>query len=180
MRRRRQRGFTLTEMMISVGISSMIAYSIFAVMRVGETQVQATQLKMTIQDSAREGLYKMVQEIRQSAPGRISITNGGAAIEFDVPDPDSAFAEDFSVDWDAAHRIRYTLGGVNGQQILRTDTNTNMTAVIANDVVALDFDNGADPNLVTVTLSVQRALVNGQLVPEEPLQVSGQAEMRNT
>lgn len=175
-----QRGFSVIELMVSVAVSAMIAYAIFAVMRAGQEQVQQTQLKMFIQDSAREGLYKMTQEIRLSAPDRIDILNGGNQIQFSVPDPGDPTNSDFSINWDDAHQIQYALGGINGTQLIRTDISTGLASVIANDVTDIDFaGNGTDPDTVTITVSVQRRLTNNRLVPANPLQMTAQAEIRN-
>lgn len=174
-----RKGFTLLEMMIVMAISSMIAYSIFAVMRAGQEQAQSANTRMTIYDGAREGLYKMVQEIRMSAPGRIAILNAGSRIQFSVPNPASPTNADYTINWNGSSMITYSLGGTNGRQVLRTDPNGNV-AVIANDVVALNFTgNAAQPSVVTVSLSVQRTLTNGRVIPAAALQVTGQAEVRN-
>ncbi len=170
----------MVEMMAAIGISSMIAYAMFFAIRMGDAQVQTTQLKMFIQDSAREGLYRMVQEIRQSSPTRISITGGGNTIQFSMPNT-SGLNADFSVNWNQANTIRYAVGGLNNGQLIKTDLTTGGTTVIANDVTGVNFaGNSANPTLVTVTLNVQRSLMSGRLVPAQPLQMSAQAEIRNT
>lgn len=174
-------GFTILEMLVTIAISSIIAYAIFLVMGTGQGESEQTQLKMFIQDSAREGVYKMAQEIRQSAPDRIVIGNAGNTIQFAVPDPASPVNPDFSVNWTNAHPIRYSLGGANNRQILRTDLATNQTSVMANDVTALSFTgNGANPTTVAITVRVQRLMRNNRAVPVNPLQLTAQAEIRNT
>jgi len=148
-------------------------------MRTGQEQTQSAQTRMTVYDGAREGLYKVIQEIRSTAPDRISITNNGARIQIDVPDPSNPTNGDFTINWNSAAQITYSLGGANGTQLIRTQPDGS-TSVIANDVVALNFTgNAANPSVVTVSLSVQRALVNGRLIPQTPLQLTGQAEVRN-
>lgn len=173
-----QQGFTVVELMIVAALSLIIAYGIFTAISTGNDQIRTADLKMNIQDSAREGIYRMVQEMRLSAPDRI--WPNGTTIEFVIPDGANPLAVDYKVDWNLGHRIRYALGGVNNTQIIRTDLLTGQTSVIANDVVNLGFQgNGANPTVVTVTVGVQRALGNGRLVPAQPLQITGQAEIRN-
>lgn len=131
-------------MMVVVGISSMISYSIFAAMSISNVQTQVTDLKMAIEDSSREGLYKMAQEIRQSAAGQVTITTPAAGfevIQFNIP-PTSAVPpylplvntnpadaiEDYTVDWNGADAdvtnnpvtIQYARGGVNCDRVIRT------------------------------------------------------------
>ena len=174
-----QRGFTLVELMVGLMASAVIAYSIFVAMRLGTEQINTAGVKMTIQDSAREGLYRMIQELRQSAPSRITVGSGGNSITFNVPDPSSSFTGGYAVNW-PGHQIQYAIGGSNNNQIIRTNLTTNETKVIANDVTALSFTgNSGQPTVVTVAMSVQRTLTNNRVVPATALQLTGQAKIRN-
>ncbi|HOW88201.1 MAG TPA: hypothetical protein P5561_02770 [Candidatus Omnitrophota bacterium] len=175
------KGFTVSELMIVVGLSSVVFMGVLAILRVGTEQSQLSQTKMLLQDTAREALYKMVQEIRQSAPSRITIAGNSASIQFAVPDPASLVSTtSYTVNWTGAHQIQYALGGAGNRQILRTDLATNRTSVLANDVTALQFTgDAAQPNVVTITISAQRNLTSGRPVPSAPLQLTAQAEVRN-
>jgi len=174
------KGFTTVELMVVTAISSILTYGIFLALQTGSAQMETSKARRYLQDQAREGLYKMVQEIRQSAPDRITIANGGTLIRFDVPDPAAPVNADFTVNWGGSHSIQYALGGLNGRQLIRTDLNSGLTTVMANDVGGLVLaGDGADPNVVTITLSVQRNLANQRPVPAVPLQMTAQAEVRN-
>ena len=170
------RGFTLVEMMMAMAISCVVAAALFMAMRTGNEQLETSDMKMTIQDSAREGLYKMIQEIRESSPTRITI--GASDITFSVPDPNSPVdGTTYAPNW-PGHTIRYA---ISGTQVIRTNSTTGDTSVIANDVTALSFTgNAAQPTVVTVALSVQRTLKNQHLLPATALQITGQARIRNT
>lgn len=175
-----QKGFSMLEMLVVVAISSMIFYTMFVVLRKGDDQVQMTQVKMHLEENAREGVYRLVQDLRQSAPDRITINGGGSSIQFQVPASASAFSNDFSIDWANAETIQYALGGTDGVQLVRTNLTTGNTRVMANDFTAINFTgDAANPNVVTITVSVQRATVNGTLIPATPLQLTAQAEIRN-
>jgi len=124
-----KKGFTLTELMVSVGISSFVAYGIFATLISGDMQMETMNRHMEIQDSGREGVYRMLQEIRQSASGRVVLTPSGGqgfdVIEFQIPDPapanfNLAFNNDLTVNWTNALRIQYARGGANCTQLIRT------------------------------------------------------------
>ena len=174
-----QKGFTLIELMFSVGISTMLAYAIFASMRVTSTSFETDSVRMTLQTSAREGLYRMVQEIRESSPGRTTIT-GGNTLTFSIPNPTTPVTAGYAINW--GDQIQYAIGtGANSTKIIRTDLTTNVTTVMASDVTALSFTgNTVPPSRVTVSLSVQRSLTNGRNVPATAMQLSGQAKLRNT
>ncbi len=174
-----EKGYTLMEMMMTLVVSSVLFYGLANSMQVGTQQLDTAGLRMDIQESAREGLYRMIQEIRQSAPTRITIGQGGATLQIRVPDPANPVLADFTPNWAGSRNITYALGG-NGNQIIRTDVTSGQTRVVANDVTSVTFTgNMANPTLVTVTVRVQRALPNGNLVPVTPMQLSGQAEVRN-
>lgn len=171
----------MVEAMISVALSSIIAYSIFAAMRAGDRQIQVSQLLMTVQDSAREGLYKMGQELRLSAPGQIVIGAGGNSVTFSIPGNGTPLGSDFAVNWDNSQQIQYVIGGLNNTQLVRNNLTNGQATVMANDVTAVNFaGDSLTPNVVTMTLSVQRAMMDGRNIPNVPLQITGQAEVRNT
>ena len=173
-----QKGFSLVEVMFAVALSTMIGYVIFMAARTGDQQMDSREGRMTLQDNAREGLHKMIQELRQSAPSKTSIAGGamtGSTIQFQVPDSSNLVNADYSLNWTAAKTIRYSL---LNNQLLRTNVATNTTAVLANNVTAITFTGDtAAPNKVTIALSVQKTLTNGRTTPT--LTLTGQAEIRN-
>ena len=175
-----EKGLTLVELMVAIGVSMIIAYTIFVAMRTAQAQLDSGNVRMTIETSAREGLYRMVQEIRESAPTKISITNSGGTITFNVPNPSSPVTSGYAVSW-PGHSISYARGGTNSAQIIRTNSTTGQTSVLANDVTALTFTgNTASPSVVTIAMSVQRNLVNGRSIPASAISITGQAKIRNT
>ena len=153
-----QRGFTLIELLIVAALGSLIAMAMYGVMMTGQTQFQSSRVKMELQDTSREGLYKMSQEIRQSAPSRITITGGGTGIQFNVPNPAAPIDNTtFAVNWNGGHTINYSLGGLNNSQIVRSNITTGDATVIANDVTGITFTgNSASPTVVAFTLTPAR------------------------
>ena len=175
-----QRGFNLIEAMLAVALSSIVILGVFFIFRVGSEQSQINQSLMNLKDSSREAIYKIVQEIRQSAPDHITIENNGHSIHFKIPHPDHLIGPDFDVDWDSAHTIAYALGGTNSRQIVRTDNTTGLTSIIANDITALQFSADSSPSrIVTIALNAQQTLPSGRAVPSTPLQITAQADVRN-
>lgn len=120
MNRKHQEGFTLVEMMLVVAISTFVVFAIFSVLRAGDEQAQVAQEKMTIQESVREGLYRMMQELRMSAPDQITIPADHSYIQFKIPDPVNRFTDQYVIDWAKAKTVRYYRGGTDGNQLLRT------------------------------------------------------------
>lgn len=182
-----QKGFTLTELMVVVGLSAMIALGMYVMMRKGDDQAKELETKMTIEDSAREGLYKLIQELRLSAEDQVTPGAGGNSITFFTANSASPVAADYTVNWSASS-ITYGLGGVDGKQLIRTDNSTGTTKVIANDVTSISFTGGevdpdsdadTDPDYLTITLNVQRQASDGRNVPDTPLAVTGKVDLRN-
>ncbi len=171
-----QKGFTLLELMVTVAISSILAYCIFLSMRSGDELRQAADAKMQLYDSQREGLYKMIQEIRSSASTRVTL--GTSTITFSIPNPSSPVTSTYGVDWTNAISVTYSIGGTNSNQVIRTANGAS--TVIANDVTALTFTgNATPPTLVTVSMSVQRSTAGGRTMTAAPIQLSAQARLRN-
>ncbi len=160
-----------------VGISSMIAYVIFVSMLAGDVQAKTADIKMAVQDSARESLYKMVQELRSSSSNAVNgnIVIGANTVTFNIPNPASPFAADFTENWNGSHRIQYSL---IGNQLTRTNRTTQAVTVIGNDITSVTFARNAE--IVTVTLNAQRQMISGRLLPLTPLQLQAQAELRNS
>lgn len=176
-----RKGFTVVELVIVMAVSSLIIIGLFSAFAIGNEQIQLGQTKMTLESSVKEALYKMSQEIRQSAPDQITIAEGNLSIQFLVPDPAALAEADYTVDWGNAHTIQYAIGGMDNNQIIRTDTTTNQTSVIANDITSLQFTgDAAQPEIVTITVSAQRTLISGHVVPVTPLELTAQAKVRNS
>lgn len=174
-------GFSLLEMMFVSSLLLVVAGVIFMTTRSGTEQNNAVETRMTLQDSAREGLYKMTQEIRQSAPEKITIDDDDESITFEIPDPDDLVEDtSYALNWEDAHQIRYSLGGDEGRQVMREDLTTGDVTYLANDVASLSFEGDSeDPSLVTINMGLQRLTPEGRTVPEDPLEVSTQAAVRN-
>jgi prepilin-type N-terminal cleavage/methylation domain-containing protein len=183
-------GFTLLEMMLVVAISTIIVFGAFTILQVSNKQLQIIHAKMTLEEGLREALFKMAQEIRQTAYHKIvDFGNGnslsGNTINFrvPVPSPDESTLVDQNYLPLWAFDINYSLDG-NTHQILRTSTdpatNTAQQAVLANNVTSLTFSRPSTiSGLVTITAETQQTLSDGTLVPEEPLEVIVRAETRN-
>jgi prepilin-type N-terminal cleavage/methylation domain-containing protein len=185
-----ERGFTLLEMMMVVAISVIIVCGTFAILQTSNDQLDIIHTKMSLEESTREALFKMAQEIRQTAYHKIvnfgtGNSLSGTTINFRVPvpapDESTLVDQNYSPLW--SYDINYSLD-TDTHQILRnaTDGATNETkqAILANNITSLTFSRpSTSSGLVTITAQTQQEYSDGRLVPEEPLQVTTQAEARN-
>jgi len=195
-----RKGFTLIEVVIAAAISTIIIFGAFAILRVSNRHLQIMHAKMSLQEGPREALFKMAQEIRQTpqkvGANRILITEDGILnvgadesgiekanmITFSVPDA-STLTVDGAYEPVWVYDVKYKLDEKT-HQILRIAKNMNTLVekqtVLANEVTALEFSRKATtPGLITITVAAQRELPNGERIPEEPIQMTAQAEARN-
>ena len=168
--KKNERGFSIVEMMMTIALGAIIAYMISNVMRLGNDHSQVMGTRLTIQDSARQGLTRMLQEIRETAPTHITWTANN--LIFQIP---TAVSSSGVITWSG--NIQYALGGIGGQQLIRTDP-IGTKAVIANDVQQIIFtgNSAANPTLMTVQLNVLRSTIQGRNYLNS---LTGQAEVRN-
>jgi len=189
-----RKGFTLTEIMIAATVSTLVIFGTFAILQVSNRHLQIIHAKMSLQEGPREALFKMAQEIRQTAWHKIDNNFGAAGADgversstlkfvVPVPAPDAASLVDanFAPKW--ANDIVYSLDGTT-RQILRTSTDLTTLetkqAILANEVTALEFSRrSSSPELITISVSAQRVLADGERIPETPIQMTAQAEARN-
>jgi hypothetical protein len=182
-----EKGYSTVELMMVVGISSILAAAMYIALRAGNVHVENADLRMTLQDSAREGVYTMLQEIRESAPDRITIGNGCNSITFSIPDPSNPVdPTTYAVNW-LGSQVTYSRNTAGQIQRALNGRNT----ILGNDVSSVMFTTdtaapyicvtggGADINNVSVIMNVQRNLKNGRAIPATPLQVAAQAKARN-
>lgn len=199
--RNTQKGFTIVELMLAVAMSAIIIFGIFGVLHVSNRQLEMIHTRMTLQEGPREALFKMAQEIRQTAWHKIDTlatpdANGierASTINFvvPVPAPDAASLVDANYTPKWANNILYKLDS-DTHQILRISTDLvtldaegNPTleqkqAILANEVTSLEFSRkSTSPGLITITATVQREFPDGRKIPDEPIQMTTKAEARN-
>ncbi|MEW6071026.1 MAG: prepilin-type N-terminal cleavage/methylation domain-containing protein [Planctomycetota bacterium] len=63
MKRSRQSGFTLIEMLISVVVLSLVLYSMGIVMKQSEDAYQAAQEQISLETRARQTMSRIVEEL---------------------------------------------------------------------------------------------------------------------
>ena len=183
-----EKGFTALELMVVVAVSTIMMYAMFIVMQFGSLHLETADLTMNIHDNARDGVYKMAQEMRMSAPSKVAIGAGCTSVSFNVPDPNSPVTSGYAISW-PGHAIQYSYSS-STRKITRTNSTTGQTSTMGNDVSSAMFTTdttapftcvvGASPSAVSIVLTVQHQLKNGNWVPTTALQIAGLARIRNT
>jgi type II secretory pathway pseudopilin PulG len=192
-----QEGFTVVEVMLAVAVSAIIIFGVFGILQASSRQLEVIHTRMTLQEGPREALFKMAQEIRQTAWHKIDPSDWIACtppisgteclntINFvvPVPSPDAASLVDINFTPKWAHNIQYKLDE-DTHQILRISTDLSTLvkkqAVLANEVTDLEFSrNSSTPGLITITAAAQREFADGRKIPNEPIPMTTKAEARN-
>lgn len=165
------KGFSLPELMVAAAIFSLLVLLTTMILRGGGDQVRLAETKMHLQESVRESLYRMGLEIRESSPSRVTISNGGAVLTFLIP---QTVGNAGVITW--SNPITYQIGG-SGSQLIRTDTGTGQTTVLANDIASVSFSTTGNPvGIIAMTVTAQRNTTNGRTLTETS---SGEARLRN-
>ncbi|HOE69307.1 MAG TPA: hypothetical protein PK997_01955 [Candidatus Omnitrophota bacterium] len=186
----KEKGFTILEVTIAGAISSIITLGVFGILLASNRNLDIAHAKMSLGEGPREALFKMAQEIRQTAHHKIIDFGDGSNLSGDtinfripIPDPDASTLLDVSYGPDWAANIRYSLDR-DTHQIIRTSTDLSTGAVkqtvLANNITSLAFSRAsATSPIVTIQVSAQQIFPNGRRVPATPVQITTEAEARN-
>lgn len=169
MKKRSPNGFTLPEMMVSIAVFSLIMILVTAILRGGEAQARLSEIKMNLQESARESLYKMALEVRESSPSRVAVGSGGTVLTFQIP---ASVSNSGTITWSAP--ITYQVGG-NGTQLVRTGGG-GPNSILANDIQTVAFVASGSPVTIRMTVNAQRTMINGRILT---VTSTGEAKLRN-
>jgi len=167
---KKTKGFTLVELLLTAFLFAMVMAMVGTVFQRGQAQAELNDGKMVLQGTLRETLYRMGQEIRETSPSRVSVTNAGATLTFQIP---ASVNNSGVITWSGP--ITYQLGG-NGTQLIRTNA-AGQTSVLANNVQGIIFTaTGAPIATVNYTVTTRRTLPNGRILT---LTSTGEARFRN-
>lgn len=155
-------GFTLVEIMIVFAIFSIIGAAIFATLTMGRKSWHTGDVQVEMQQEVRKAMNSMVKELRQSGPAVIvGVPADGApysAITFQIPEDTDNDGDviDGSGNIEWGSQITYSLGGLNGEQLLRIQSGDR---VLANNIQSLQFTRSGFGEEITITLIAEKDTV---------------------
>jgi len=174
-----QRGFSMVELMVVSTIFVVIILAIIAISIGGNRAWVTSEAQIDINTQARRIMRQLTDELSQAGPGMVTITTISASednITFQMP---VSFAAGV-ITW--SDQIRYSLGGINGEQIVRTTINPVTFAVISteifsNYVTTLQFSyTDTEQDAVAIRLGLDRQSLAGDTLQ---MQLDSQVAFRN-
>jgi prepilin-type N-terminal cleavage/methylation domain-containing protein len=156
-RQRRRAGFTLLELMVVFLIFSMVVMALYAILSGGRRAWLTSEAQIDLQVQARRALARITQDLSESAPSQISIVTISPQEDRITFRMASSYTGGV-VTW--GNQIRYALGGINGQQLIRQDLDSGGSEEVAQYVTALLFAQ-PDADTIDVGLTVARQSLVG-------------------
>jgi len=133
-------GFTLVELMVTLGIFTILIAAIYAVLSIGDSTAQTGLTNIELSQNVRLGTARMLKELHNVRRSTVSIPDG-SYITFQVPGNSNI--------------IQYSLGGLNGRQLIRTEAGTG--TVLCNNVQGVQFiPSPFSGNVISITLQTQK------------------------
>lgn len=130
------RGFSLTELMVTIFIFSILLGATYGVLSMSRTSYQTGDSQIVVQQEARKAMDKIVKEIREAS-----------SVDISAPYP-------FTI-W--GNKIKYQ---VSGTQLERT-VEGQLPTILANNILSVQFTLFGG-NTVYVTLTAQKNTIFGR------------------
>jgi len=178
---KRKKGWSLFETVITLVLFSLLGLLASTVFIAGETMVEVNDSKLSLQQEARLGMTRVLKELRQAQPSSISLSQNNTSITFAIPqsiDPNSG-----AITWSLP--ITYSVGGINSAQLIRSQTGSTDTTILANHMntnladpnrLQFQLDQSPNPTQVTITMGMQQTILKGQTITAD---LTGEVNIRN-
>ncbi|MEK6732521.1 MAG: prepilin-type N-terminal cleavage/methylation domain-containing protein [Candidatus Omnitrophota bacterium] len=170
------KGFTLIEIMVVVFLFSIIFAAIFSVLGTGRNSMSVGESQIGVQQACRNGLDAMMKELRQADVSTIiGVPANGVnynSITFQIPTTVGAAG----ITWSS--NIQYALGGLNGTQLIRTQSGSQK--VLANNIAAVSFNRlAASQTVLNISITAQKNTFPGFTARQSNVTLTSQVKLRN-
>lgn len=135
------KGVTIVEMMVSLAVFATLVAGVYTVLIVFDSTTSSSLTYIELSQYTRIGIDMMAKELRGAMLNTVSIPNANTIV-FQTPSSNS-------------NNIQYSLGGIEGKQLIRTVSGT--TAILCNNVEDIEF--GPSPfsgKMVSIDLKMQK------------------------
>ncbi len=131
-------GFSMVEMLVVVGIFTMLMAGLFTGLAAGNASWQASENGVAIQRDARNALWAMTKDLRKASAAVITQSSGSATLVFTHPT-------------DGSVTYTWSNSGANAQKLIRQMTASSRT--LASNISALTFTNQTTSILISMTVT---------------------------
>ncbi|RKY35942.1 MAG: hypothetical protein DRP78_04840 [Candidatus Omnitrophota bacterium] len=125
--------FSLVEIMVVSATFVIVALGVFNALAGGRRAYEVSAVQIDLHFQTRKAMRALTQELSQAGVSSVNINASNDQIIFKVPVSFSAG----TIAWSA--NIQYFLGGINGEELMRIDTATGQTQVLAQHINTLFF-----------------------------------------
>jgi len=192
-----QKGFTLTELLVAMGLSLMVLSAVYGVYRVQAHTVRAQEFKMEAQEDARAALDMMAREIRNAGFFPVgacpeSVNNGLVAatpttLQFVYDANGLNGCADTMATVGADENVTYALTGGNITRAVNGGAAQPLTAGnVTNTIMFTYFDNAgiatttlANIKRVSITVSVRSRSTDAQFGGGQLITMTSNVDLRN-
>ncbi len=183
---RKDKSFTLVELMVVLAIFVVVFGIILALLSIGQASWQSASSKIIVTQELRRGMEYMVRELSQAGNSTISLAIGGTSnsISFKMPqdlDGDGTILFSNNVleglrppDPFVTYALTYD-ASLGFNQLTRTMGASS--SVLANYLTALQFNrNSSTPNIIEINISAQKISTFGRTLSGN---LNGRVILRN-
>jgi len=156
------KGFTLVEILVAVGVFTILILVVFQVMDIGRSSWFIGTVSIELRQEIIRAFMRMERELKETRPAQTNLTSGtsSSSLTFRMPqdnNDDGTILDSLgNIEWSGD--ITYALNG--SSQITRTASGA--TAILANNVVSLQFTRPASPvNILQIDITVRKTTVVG-------------------
>jgi len=140
-----KKGFTIVELAVVLGIFTILIAGIYTVLLTSDSTMRTGLTYIELSQDVRLGIDRMIKELHNARRSTISISDG-SYIEFQIPGNSDT--------------IKYSLGGLNGRQLIRTEpaasTDANDSTVVCNNVQSIQFIPNLSGSIISINLQTQK------------------------
>lgn len=141
-------GFTIIELMVSLGIFTILIAGIYTVLLIGDSTMRTGLTYIELSQDVRLGIDRMIKELHNARRSTISIPDD-SYITFQVPGNSNI--------------IQYSLGGLDGRQLIRTETGAS--TVLCNNVQSIQFSPSPfTGSIIFIMLQTQKTSLSRRIV----------------
>ncbi|MDO8674768.1 MAG: prepilin-type N-terminal cleavage/methylation domain-containing protein [Candidatus Omnitrophota bacterium] len=131
-------GFSMVEMLVVVGIFTMMMAGLYTALAAGNVSWQASENGVAIQRDARNALWVMAKDLRKGSGAAITQSVGSTTLIFTHPT-------------DGSVTYTWSDSGANAKKLIRQMTASSR--ILANNISALTFTDQTTSILISTTVT---------------------------